>query len=894
MTRGTTLKDLGGLTAVQVVVQTASAAAGALPPLATALSILGAILELVQKFQSNKKEWKDFTAQITHNIAFIKSISEYDEKELPPNVLDAIYDLKIVLERTQDSIAEVNARGSIKGILNIKSDPESIKKHMDAIATATENLKLQAHMSELIGIHNIKEQQDEYFSRKAVEDVTDWLRQCICGTDPRSTYSDILSRRKGDASGKWLLEHEKFVHWLSHAERTLWCPGMPGAGKTMLATIIMEHLFKLHSHDLKKTGLACIYLSYQERIHDIREPLISILLQLIKGKRSLSVGVEEGYKSSRNGQIQPSIPQTLDMLKSEVFNFDETYIIVDALDECQHSLMVALITHLENLRPKIHLLTTSRIIAPIQNFMNQAEKLDIQAQEVDIRAFFSTQLNDPESHRLKKLLKKERGLRREIEETIIQTAKGMFLLARLHTEALANALNINEIRASLKTLPTTIDDAYDLAIQRIIRQPHENHRSFALKVLTWVAYSERLLTVHELLHALAIEPGDSHFDINKIPLVEDITGLCAGLIIVNSITQVVQLVHPSMKAYFSSIRAKGDQEFMPIASNMALICLTCLSFAIQSNEISDHELAKRSDSDDKWGNNDSDADFTADDSDDNGYYSAIDTLHSNTDWSSSGHSEMDDKGSWRDPSLQEIRDSFDEKAADNNRSESEEAFSLGNVEGFWPESNHECLQTSSSLQKIQDSLYEQSDNDSSHCHHISNPFSEHPSSQGSEIRSISFRSANRTSSSLGGRSQSSSSSHSGSSFLDSSTVAHSLDIYAAQYWGVHALLISPQCPEMHTKTMEFATALLLKRGFINQLIRAMYYKWEIYSTSYATALHIAVYFGLSDLAEMLLSKGCDINAADGAGNTVLMTAIQQGHEYMVDLLIKYGARIDLH
>lgn len=44
--------------------------------------------------------------------------------------------------------------------------------------------------------------------------------------NPLDIYRDILSRRRGEGMGSWLLKHPKFRVWLSVADKTLWCPGM--------------------------------------------------------------------------------------------------------------------------------------------------------------------------------------------------------------------------------------------------------------------------------------------------------------------------------------------------------------------------------------------------------------------------------------------------------------------------------------------------------------------------------------------------------------------------------------------------------------------------------------------------------------------------------------------
>lgn len=134
-----------------------------------------------------------------------------------------------------------------------------------------------------------------------------------------------------------------------------------------------------------------------------------------------------------------------------------------------------------------------------------------------------------------------------------------------------------------------------MALARIDNQPLDGHRNFSRKVLTWVAYSFRLLTVNELLCALAIDPGDLKFSKSKVPLIKDVTGLCAGLVIIDRISDVVRLVHPTMQTYFNTQAMRSDSRFSGTLAKMAEICLTYLSFGTSDGQDSPDDSDNDSD-----------------------------------------------------------------------------------------------------------------------------------------------------------------------------------------------------------------------------------------------------------------------------------------------------------
>ena len=110
-------------------------------------------------------------------------------------------------------------------------------------------------------------------------------------------------------------------------------------------------------------------------------------------------------------------------------------------------------------------------------------------------------------------------------------------------------------------------------MQRIENQ-EADHTRIARKALAWVSYALRPLSLKELQHALAVEPGDKFLDEELMMDGQSITQLCAGLVIVDQRTNVVNLVHYSTKSYFDDIR---HVQFPGFHANITLICATYLT-----------------------------------------------------------------------------------------------------------------------------------------------------------------------------------------------------------------------------------------------------------------------------------------------------------------------------
>jgi ankyrin repeat protein len=148
-------------------------------------------------------------------------------------------------------------------------------------------------------------------------------------------------------------------------------------------------------------------------------------------------------------------------------------------------------------------------------------------------------------------------------------------LVSLHVNSLASAaaLSIKHVRQKLRNLPTTLSETYQAAMQRI-KDQESDHRDIAFKTLAWLTYAFRSLSLRELQHALAIEPGNVELDEELVMDGQSITALCAGLVIVDQGTNVVNLVHYTTKKYFEETRSTYFPDFH---ASITLSCATYLA-----------------------------------------------------------------------------------------------------------------------------------------------------------------------------------------------------------------------------------------------------------------------------------------------------------------------------
>ena len=388
--------------------------------------------------------------------------------------------------------------------------------------------------------------------------------------------SAIFNRRQ-EGTGQWLFESPEFKEWMSKSGQTLLCRGIPGAGKTMLASIAVDHLQRaFHQKNIPVTYIYCDYKRQHEQTP--ANLIASILKQLLQHCDSIPESVRRSHRHHVNSVTRPPLDEVYDMLTNVFVHFSQIYIVVDALDKLTASGQVrqTLLATLRSLQKagNVHLIMTSRFIPPEFHQFQDFMLLEICASNDDVQKYVYGHMDD-----LTMSVQGNPKLQETIVKSIVDAVDGMFLLAQLHVESLTDKTTPKAIKKALETLPTgsdALDIAYSQAMERVESQK-PGFEYVAKRALGWVAYACRLLTVNELCHALAIEieDGASAFDEENIDDIEEIISVCCGLITIDLETTTVRLVHYTTQEYF---KKTGSEHFPDATEDMAASCLTYLLY----------------------------------------------------------------------------------------------------------------------------------------------------------------------------------------------------------------------------------------------------------------------------------------------------------------------------
>ncbi|KXJ88602.1 hypothetical protein Micbo1qcDRAFT_197362 [Microdochium bolleyi] len=389
-----------------------------------------------------------------------------------------------------------------------------------------------------------------------LDTILDWFSPVDFGQKHHDQF-----HRHHPGTGRWFLQSETYKAWNVKKGSILFGLGMPGAGKTVLTSILIDDLLRnKQAADLGMGySVAWIYCDFRDSDDQKLDNLLgSLLKQLLQQHGEIPKGILARYESSCEMKTRFLTADYMSSLQDAIRLNPRTYFFIDALDECTTAGGVR-----DQLLDHLHILQQDVL------------RTEIRAAEEDIRHYAESHM-----YRFPPFVIQEPQLQSMVISTVVDAVEGMFLLAKLHLDALPDNHNTKLLTSALQAIRKAVDAygyAYDIAMERICSQP-EKLKDLAIETLSWLVLPGRQLEMRQLQCALAIELNSVACDQSNVTDAATIISVCAGLVTVDSTTGVVGLVHYTTKEYFETARQRWFPRAMSTLPKKLLTYLTYSEF----------------------------------------------------------------------------------------------------------------------------------------------------------------------------------------------------------------------------------------------------------------------------------------------------------------------------
>lgn len=213
---------------------------------------------------------------------------------------------------------------------------------------------------------------------------------------------------------------------MNTSNQILFCPGIPGAGKTIITATVIDYL-RTRYKDNTKVGIAYIYCNFQRQGEQKLEGLLaSLLKQLAQEQPYLPNNIKDIYNCHKKKRTRPSADEISRALYLVATNFARLFLIVDALDECQITdrCRSKFLSEMFNLRARtgVNLFATSRPILDIEREFKGCVSREILASDEDVRRYLNGHISQ-----LPAFILKRPDLQEEIKNEITRAVEGMYM-----------------------------------------------------------------------------------------------------------------------------------------------------------------------------------------------------------------------------------------------------------------------------------------------------------------------------------------------------------------------------------------------------------------------------------------------------------------------------------
>ncbi|KAJ7482175.1 ankyrin repeat-containing domain protein [Mycena galericulata] len=475
------------------------------PFLEPAAALLSEILKSYQEVRSTKEKQDTLSTtlvDLTGDIcAAVLRMEEAGQSDMIGRLKSDLEKYAQLITKASNFVNKFDSQGKLvrwAARNQLGGELDKLNQELDSFgARFRTNRLVDLAINQSTNTHTLEKVHDAVVSEK----LEKWLR-----TPPDMTqkHHDTEKLRK-DSTGLWFLEGNQFIEWQDNAG-VLWIEGPSGAGKSVLSSAVISKLIadkKLFNKMETSTSTALAFFYYDFRNKEAQSVEIAlrrIILQLSAQSPYPYRVLEEHYLLSK-GQILPNHDDLIEILQQLLEECGRTYIILDALDECDYTNFQELVDLVLTLRKwdktPLHLLFTSQ---PRQIFTEGFKDIPCVAlrfdvTEDDIQFYVASEIQTNPK------LKIWQNKKEEITAQVTHNSKGMFRLASCLLIELSRCKFPHQLEGKLQNLPSTLVEIYD----RFFNAIDPDDWTYVEALLRWLLFSGWELTHHQLADAIAFD-----------------------------------------------------------------------------------------------------------------------------------------------------------------------------------------------------------------------------------------------------------------------------------------------------------------------------------------------------------------------------------------------------
>nr|RBQ91713.1 hypothetical protein FVER53263_09916 [Fusarium verticillioides] len=471
-------------------------------------------------------EIKDLTL-LLHNLSMVAYGHGLQTQTNPQNPATAhkphhLHECQQLLNQLEDGLSKLEQKSGLDKVQSRLKWPfnTSVTKEMlQAIGRHKQTINIALGADSLTKLQICLSRQDETLKEiqelkvevRKIQDIETKITLNQKRREVLSTFSKANPRLEFDNNKElrypmtalWLTEGREFAEWVSNDEARIWCSGIPGAGKSVIAAAVIDVCLQrlLNSPNTAHESAYEVLEAYHEELHP---------------------------PDQLPGQLK--VRRLIKVLHEMCEIFDRVYLIVDGLDECGDNTREAVDSlskvSLQAAKKNINMALLSRDELLIREKIEQHfHWIEIEAHTEDVQLYVASEVD--RLIREKDLRLKDFSLKDEIITELVKGAKGMFRWVACQLDHLCKLPTDGARRKALNRLPPTLPATYERILLAIDQLPS---KKIVRNLLLLMMIKDVEFDSLALCEAVSIEENSDRLEEDEIIDEEEILRWCGSLI----------------------------------------------------------------------------------------------------------------------------------------------------------------------------------------------------------------------------------------------------------------------------------------------------------------------------------------------------------------------------
>ncbi|KAI9163536.1 Ankyrin repeat domain-containing protein [Paramyrothecium foliicola] len=322
-------------------------------------------------------------------------------------------------------------------------------------------------------------------------------------TNPQPSLAYNIKLRHATTGG-WLLSSDKFTDWMKTRGSRLWLNGIPGGGKTILASAIIQESLARSSADV---GVSFFFCDYKNAASLTVVNILGAIASQIALQHDEAYKLLEDYYTelhplrALNKNADPDELRALIANMSELFR--QVYLVVDGIDECgdDTASVAEALAELATTTESTSIALFSRNELEIRAWLeDNYDDISIEAHTEDLELYVRSEME--RRMQTGRLVIQNLKVKDEIAEELVKRANGMFRWVACQLDYLEECTTDADRRRALTELPPTLPDTYKRLLERVNRRPARVRKMVQMS-LHFIAYFPYSLTIDQLREAIS-------------------------------------------------------------------------------------------------------------------------------------------------------------------------------------------------------------------------------------------------------------------------------------------------------------------------------------------------------------------------------------------------------